>query len=271
MLWLKLGWRNLRRNRRRTVIELVSIAGSVFLAMSFNNLAIGAYTQMIDSGVRIGSGHIGVYQEDYLELRRVDQTVPSDSLVLRLQEIPGVAAVYSRLYVPGLIRSSRNSRPAVFFGLDFSAEQSNNPLLQKKHLSKGTIPGPDNPQGAVIGAALAEKLGLRVGNKFVLMTQGPRGDIVSALYRVSGILNTGLREFDAGTVLVSRESLAAVIGKEGDSHEIAIMLHNPKAVSEVLPRVREIVRTVPKTQAYEWQEACPAWRGQYEWIMPGSR
>jgi ABC-type lipoprotein release transport system permease subunit len=261
MLWLKLGWRNLRRNRRRTIIELAAIAGSVFIAMYFNNLAIGSYTQMIDSGVRMGSGHIGVYQEDYLELRRVDLTVPADRLVPLLREVPGVQAVYSRLYVPGLVRSSRDSRPGIFLGLDFEAERASNPLLQPKRLAKGSFPGADNPQGAVIGTVLAEDLGLRVGNKFVLMTQGPGGEIVSALYRVTGILHTGLREFDAGTVLVSRESLAAVIGQPGRAHEIALMLRGSRDIPAALPRVRDIVRAFPGSEAYEWRDAMPSLAG----------
>ncbi len=261
MLWLKLGWRNLRRNRRRTVIELAAISGSVFIAMYFNNMAVGSYNQMIDSGVRMGSGHIGVYREDYLELRRVDQTVPIGELVPHLREVPGVEAVYSRLYAPGLVRSSRDSRPAVFLGLDFEAERSNNPLLQPKRLAGGSIPEPDNPRGALIGITLAKDLSLRVGNKFVLMTQGPGGEIVSDLYRVAGILDTGLREFDSGTVLVSRESLAAVIGRQGQAHEIALMLRNAGDIPSALPRVRDIVRGIPGVHAYDWREAMPSLAG----------
>ncbi len=58
MLWIKMGWRNLWRNRRRSLIELTSIAGSIFIAVYFNNLAVGAYNKMVDDGVRMGSGNI---------------------------------------------------------------------------------------------------------------------------------------------------------------------------------------------------------------------
>ncbi len=131
MLWLKLGWRNLWRNRRRSVIELVSIGGSVFLAVYFNNLTYGIYAQMIDYGVKIGSGHIGIYQNGYLETRKVEKTIPVEPLMGRLLKESGVAAVHARLYVPGLARSSRNSRAAGFVGVDFPGERIDNPILQK--------------------------------------------------------------------------------------------------------------------------------------------
>ncbi len=258
MLWLKLGWRNLRRNRRRTLIELASVAGSVFIAVFFVNLAFGSYSQMIESGVRIGSGHIGIYHHDYLELRRTELAIPAEELAARLRAEPDVRAVYARLYAPGLIRSSRNSRTAVFLGLDFPMEKNVNPVLARKRFLKGGIPPPDRPNGAVLGATLAEKLDITIGNKFVLMTRGPGGEIASELFRVSGIVKTGIREFDSATVIVSRERLAKVIGVPGGAHEVAVMLDGARSVPRMLPRIREIVKSFPGAEAYDWEHAMPS-------------
>jgi ABC-type lipoprotein release transport system permease subunit len=258
MLWLKLGWRNLRRNRRRTAIELASISGSVFIALFFTSLAFGAYAQMIESGVRIGSGHIGIYARDYLRLRRVEQTFPVGELEKRLLEVPNVRAVFTRLYVPGLIRSSRSSSAAVFIGIDFPAEGNYNPVLARSRLVKGGIPGPGFTNGAVIGKTLAGELNLEVGNKFVLMTQGPGGEISSDLFRVSGIIRTGIREFDSGTVIVPRERLARMIGKEGSAHEAAVLLGSVRDIPRALPEVRDIVRSAPGAEAYDWKHAMPS-------------
>ncbi len=261
MLWLKMGWRNLRRNRRRTIIELASISGSVFFAVFFNNLAVGSYSQMIESGVRTGSGHIGIYHEDYLELRKVEQTVPADSILAELERDPTVEAIYPRLYVPGLIRSSRNSRPGVFVGIDISREAEENPFLREDRFVEGGLPAPGDSTGAVIGAELAENLRISTGNKFVFMTQDASGEIVSGLYRVSGIIRTGIREFDAGTVYVPRPELASLIGREGSVHEIALMLTSIDRIPETLPRIRDILDPHPGTEAYDWQEAMPELAG----------
>jgi ABC-type lipoprotein release transport system permease subunit len=261
MLWLKLGWRNLWRNRRRSVIELVSIGGSVFLAVYFNNLTYGIYARMIDNGVRIGSGHIGIYYRGYLETRKVEDTIPVEPLMGNLGKESMVAAVHARLYVPGLARSSRNSRAAVFMGVDFTSESIDNPILQKKFLISGNIPGPENRDTAVIGAALAEELGVELGNKFVLTTQDANGEIANKLYRVAGIIHTGVREFDAGMAFVQREGLARAIGREGSAHEIAVMLKDQYMIPGVLPHVKDIARTIPGAEAHGWKDAMPGLAG----------
>ncbi|MFA6470973.1 MAG: FtsX-like permease family protein [Candidatus Latescibacterota bacterium] len=261
MFWLKLGWRNLWRNRRRSFIELVSIGGSVFIAVFFNNLTYGTYARMIDDGVRIGSGHIGIYNNRYLETRKVEQTIPVEPVRGQMLEESMVTTVHARLYVPGLIRSSRNSRAAVFLGIDFPVELSDNPILRKKYFISGGVPKEENGDSAVIGAAIANELGLNLGNKFVLTTQDANGEIMNKLYRVSGIIRTGIREIDSGMVMVPRENLARAIGREGSAHEIAVMLKNQNLIPKALPHIRDIARIQPGAKAYEWKEAMPGLAG----------
>ena len=64
-----LAWKNLWRNRRRTIITLAAIAFSIMLVQALHNLSSGVYAGMVDSGVRAGSGHIAVYHKNYLESR----------------------------------------------------------------------------------------------------------------------------------------------------------------------------------------------------------
>lgn len=261
MLWLKLGWRNLHRNLRRTLIELVSIGGSVFLAVFFNNFAMGSYSQMIDNGVRAGSGHIGIYHRNYLELRKVEQTIPLTPVLGPLERDPSVTAVYPRLYVPGLVRSSRNNRPGVFLGVDFARERGSNPFFQGHRFVRGNIPAPGDTTGAVVGAELAEYLHVGTGNKFVFMTQDASGQIVSKLYRISGIVRTGVSEVDARTVFTSRENLSNLIGRPGEVHEIAVMLTHIGQIPRVFSGIERIADTTPGAKAYTWSEAMPELAG----------
>ena len=69
MDYLHLAWKNIWRNRRRTIITLTAIAFSIMLVQALHNLSAGVYAGMIDSGVRAGSGHVAVYHKNYLESR----------------------------------------------------------------------------------------------------------------------------------------------------------------------------------------------------------
>ena len=257
MLWIKLGWRNLWRNRRRSLIELLSIAGSVFFAVFMNNLAVGSYDKMVDDGVLMGSGHIGLYHRDYLGMRKTELTIDASPLVEVLMREPGVKAVYPRLQVPALVRSSRDSRSSIVIGLDFDREMDSNPLLEPDKLIDGTYPSGTNAKQALMGEILARELGLKVGKKFVVMVQGSGGEIESSLFRISGIIRTNARVIDAGTVIVPRHFMGEVLGKPGSAHEIAVILHNHKLIKKALPGIQKIARGTPNGDAFAWQQAMP--------------
>ena len=257
MLWIKMGWRNLWRNRRRSLIELTSIAGSIFLAVFMNNLAVGSYSQMVNDGVRMGSGHIGLYRSNYLELRKTEQTIEAESLISALEQVPAVAAVYPRLHVPGLVRSSRESRSSMVIGLDFAREKNSNPILNAKKIIEGELPSEKDPRGALMGAVLADELGIGVGKKFVVMMQGSDGEIASRLFRISGLIRTNARMIDAAMIILPRKVLGDVIGSKDSAHEIAVMLRNHNMIKKSLPRIREIAHKHTDVEAFSWEKAMP--------------
>jgi ABC-type lipoprotein release transport system permease subunit len=257
MLWIKMGWRNLWRNRRRSIIELTSIAGSIFLAVFMNNIAVGSYSQMINDGVRMGSGHIGLYRSNYLEMRKTEQIMTAGNLISEIEKLPEVEAVYPRLNVPGLVRSSRDSRASVLMGIDIEHERGSNPILNPDRLEKGEFPADGDKRGALMGAVLAEELGLDVGKKFVVMTQGADGEIASSLFRISGLIRTNARMIDARMVIIPRQILAEVIGKADSAHEIAVILKSHKLIEETLPALRSIAGKEPDTNAIPWENAMP--------------
>lgn len=256
-LWLKLGWRNLLRAPRRSAIELASISGAVFLCMWTVNLQSGMYPKMIEEGTRMGSGHVGFYHPDYLELRRSDLTFPADGLLERLAREPGVRTALARVHWAGLARSSRDSRGAAMLGLDFARETGINPLLKEKNLAEGRWPAETRPKEAAMGADLARELGLSLGGKFVWTAQAKDGRMVSRLFRVRGLLSTGIPVLDRSAVIVSRAAAADALGAPGQAHELAVLLDDYRRVEAFLPRARELEAAAPGAAAVPWRTAMP--------------
>jgi ABC-type lipoprotein release transport system permease subunit len=257
MLWFKMGWRNLWRNRRRTIIELIAIAGSVFVGVSWNNLAVGSYDQMINDGVKMGSGHIGIYHKGYMDTHKTEQVVSIDRMITELEREPYVEGVYPRLKVPGLIRSSHESRPTVLLGFDIDREYGLNPLLESKRLVRGSVPGDSVKNGVLIGVRLARELEVDIGNKCVIMLQDTQGEIISRLVRVTGILQTNAREIDGALVILPRKRLAEFIGDPNAAHEVAVMLHHHDIIRKAFPRIKNIADNYPNARAYRWEDAMP--------------
>jgi len=165
--------------------------------------------------------------------------------------------VFPRLYVPCLARSSRNSKTAVFMGVDFQKERDENPALARKRFISGGIPSPLDSSGVVIGTLLAEALHVSVGSRIVMMAQGPGGEIANELFFVSGVIKTGIREFDSTTVIASRSRLGSAVGCVNDAHEISVMLSDPKKIPAVLSIINGILCEAPGVRAYPWNKAMP--------------
>lgn len=252
---LRLSWRNLWRNRRRTLITLLAMALSLMLIQAFHNLSTGVYQRMIDSGVKAGSGHIALYHRDYPGTRSEALSFAPEDLVQQLSNLPGIRAALPRLYLPALAQSSRESRGILLIGLDAEKEQPHNPYL--KELPESSRLRPGNLRDALLGKKLMEELQLKDGQKFVVRLQSRSGEMAAELFRVRGILETGIPEVDRATIMVNRPAAERLAGMENQIHELALILGDPQAQEALLPQVRAMVSSSPEIRALGWEEAMP--------------
>lgn len=256
-LYLKLAWRNLWRQPRRSAIELTSIAGGVVLCMWMVNTQAGMYPKMIEEGTRMGSGHVGFYHPGYLAMRQAKMTFETAGLLAALRSDPAVKHALPRLLVPGLARSSRESRGGMLWGLDLEAERGVNPLLRGKRLKAGRWPRPDEGDGAVVGWKLAQELGLDLGKKFVWVAQDREGQQAAKLLRVRGILKTGIADLDAGGVFAPLRAAEGLMKAPGRAHELAVLLDDYRAVEAFLPRATALAARATEVEAVSWKVAMP--------------
>ncbi len=250
---LLLAWKNLWRNRRRTIITLVAIAFSITLMQGAHNLAFGVYASMIDSGVRIGSGHLAVYRGDYVSSRDESLTYPLDLLARRAGELPGVDAALPRVYLPGLAQSSRESRGILLTGIAPEDERRINPYL--KDLPDDQMIRSLDGRDALIGRRLLEELQIRPGGKFVVTVQGKDGELSSELFRVRGVFDTGIKEVDRSLVMVGRERAAQMAGAPGEIHELALILKDREDEARVVEAMNRLLVERPRLRLVGWEES----------------
>ena len=255
MLWLKLGWRNLWRNKGRTLLQLFAISGSLFLGIFLQNLTVGSYAKMIDDGVRMGTGHVTMYHPNYLEERKTELTIPAAKHLVWLRKNPRVLGAFARMQIPGLARSSYENRSAMILGIDVEREQAFNPLLAAKHIASGALPLGKLQRCALVGYKLAKSLRLKVGSKLVVMFQDAHGEIASKLFRISGLLKTGLSQLDAGMIIVNRQQLEKTFGRQDAVHEIAILLNNRTDIKALIQEVNAAGFISEKVGIYPWEVA----------------
>jgi ABC-type lipoprotein release transport system permease subunit len=251
---LMLAWKNLWRNRRRSLITLAALSFSLMLMQGFHNLAIGTYARMIDSGVRAGSGHIALYREDYSNSRNETLTFNPAKFEHQLADMTEVMRILPRVYLPGLAQSSRESRGILLTGISPAEEYTVNPFLLK--LPARSMPESLASRDALLGSKLLDELKLGVGNKLVITVQNRQGELVSELFRVRGEVHTGLRDVDGSLVMVGRERAATMGGFPGEIHELALILHHADDGATVMPKLRQRLKASP-IRAVAWDQAMP--------------
>ncbi len=256
---LLLAWRNVWRNRRRTLITILAMSFSLMLIQAFHNLSFGVYAQMVDSGVRSGSGHIAVYRGDYALSRDdrllwvIDEMGVMGNLQTRITALAGVKAVLPRIYLPALAQSSRESRGILLTGIDPIAENGINPLL--KQIDAPALIKSLDGRDALVGSRLLSELKLKVGNKFVVTAQGPEGQLVSELLRIRGLVKSGIREVDGSLVMVGRQRAALMTGQSEAIHELAVILENPDLEEKLLPLIGAMLPADSGLNAVSWELA----------------
>jgi len=252
---IHLAWKNLWRNRRRTIITLAAIAFSIMLVQALHNLSYGVYAGMVDSGVKAGSGHIAVYRDGYLDSHEETLYFEDRELVDEISAITGVEQVLPRLYIPALAQSSRESRGVVLVGVDPQRERQINPFL--KSISRDDMIRAVDSRDAVVGERLLEELQISPGQKFVVTAQHRDGTLHSELLRVRGVVRSGMKDIDSSLILIGRERAGLLVGSPGAVHELAVILADPDDQGTVIGQVSALLATHPGTEAVSWEQAMP--------------
>ena len=255
MDYLHLAWKNIWRNRRRTIITLTAIAFSIMLVQALHNLSSGVYAGMIDSGVRAGSGHVAVYHQDYLESRDESLTFMDHNLITEIEAIDGVKQVLPRLYIPALAQSSRESRGVVLIGVDPQRERQINPFL--KTLSEETMIRSTASRDAVVGSRLLDELQIKPGQKFVITAQHQDGTLHSELLYVRGVVSSGMKDIDSSLIMIGRERAGLLTGSSSSVHELAVILSDPDYEKPVHQIITAILGTSPDIEVVNWERAMP--------------
>ena len=256
---LRLAARNLRKNLRRTLITGTAIAGGLALLIWTGNLQEGSYDSLIRRGVSTMAGHVVVQAEGYQAeqdmLMLVDDAEATQSEVRSaLAELAPDARLASRMLVQGLLQSTRNTSGVALVGIDPKAEAAVSDWHDKL-VEGGEWLVEGDTKGVLLGEKLAESLEVELGDKVVLMAQG-EDEVVNRLFRVRGLIRTGVADIDGFMALSTLGAAQAALEQPGAATMVTIHLDDPKQV----PAVREAVaRTLGerKVEVLPWQEALP--------------
>jgi lipoprotein-releasing system permease protein len=218
---IKLAWRNLWRNRRRTMIAISSIIFSVLLASWMRSMQEGSYDSMIENVVKFYSGYLQVQDTAYREERTLENSMEvSPELIQQIENLKDVTLVSHRLESYALAANHQHSKPAMVLGIEPEAEDRITAISKK--IKEGMFLK-NEEQGVVLGKGLADFLNLTVGDTLVMIGQGYHGISANGLFPVKGIMEHPNQDFDKRLVLLDIETARDFYSAYGLSTSLVIM------------------------------------------------
>lgn len=227
---LNIAWRNLWRNRRRSLIILTSIVVGVMALVALDSLMKGLMTQMLKNAISSQVSHIQIHKKGFNENRKTQSVVPNREEVEKaLGEANYVKAWSKRAISSGMINSAGASSGVTIIGALPNSERRVTNIADK--IVEGEyLSGNDNK--IVIGKDISEKLEVGVGDKIVLMAAQMDGSVGYGMYRVAGVFETGSSEFDKTHVYIPLAQAQTLLDLGDEVHEYAMIVNNEKGVDE---------------------------------------
>lgn len=210
-----LAYRNLWRNHRRTIIMLSAIVIGTWAMIFMIALMRGMVEDMVRDGIEVLPGHVQVHHPDYLDDPSISNYVPqSDAEIVAMFESAGIEKWSSRIRVPAVVTSERESRGITLLGIDPARERGLN--FVDYEAVEGRFLETADDKGVVIGKKLASTLETELGKRIVLMSQSPDNEIVDRGFRIVGLFDGSVESLEETYVFVGKQTAQKLL-RVGDN------------------------------------------------------
>lgn len=248
-----LAWRNLWRNKRRTIIASASVFFAVMLALVMRSMQEGSYDYMVDASVSMYTGYIQVHAKEYWDKRSIDKSIEYDQTKIdEISKTKHVTLVNPRLESYSLISYGNVTKVASIVGIDPQIENRMTKLKSKlvsgKYLTKDS-------KGLMIAQGLAKLLNVEVGDSVVLYGQGYHGVTAAGQIPIVGIVKFTLPSLNNSMVYLSLGYSQWFFATGNRITTLSIMIDRADEINIVFTEVRRHFND--KYEVMTWSELMP--------------
>ncbi|MBA4409571.1 MAG: FtsX-like permease family protein [Bacteroidota bacterium] len=250
---IKLAWRNLWRNKRRTLITVSSIFFGVLLSAYMTSMQEGSYSKMVEIVVKFYSGYMQVHHEDYWENKSINNSFDYDqAMINKLKFHPEVNFVIPRLESFGLASAEELTRGAAIFGIVPDVEDQLTGIAGK--ISSGKYLQA-NDDGVVIGDGLARFLKLQVNDTLVIITQGYHGISAAGKFAVLGLIKHVSPEFNKSIIYMELKTCQSFLGADNKLTSLVVNVAGNDAMNRTMKNLKQEIKSPYSVMS--WEEMQP--------------
>ena len=251
----KIAWRNIYRNKKRTLITVTSIFAALFLIILMRALQFGFYDNIITTVVESYAGYVEVHAEGYWDNQSLDNSMEVDQkLINDISSVEGVENIVQRLQTFSLISMGEKTKGGVINGVDISDEQKITDWNKK--MVSGSFDLGENE--IIVGKGIAEYFDIRENDTLILYGQGYRGMMAAGKYPVKGVIDLKNPDLNKLGIFMTIESARNYVSSEEISTHIIIDKEQyydeekiVKDLSQILSKDYEIMtwkKTLPEIE-----------------------
>ncbi len=255
-MYLKLAWRNIWRNKRRTLITVSSIMFAVVFALFVESLERGAGDLFIDNMTRFHTGFIQVQDFRYEDEPSLDNAFfyDEDSFSERITANDShIDFTVPRIETFMLAAGAEQTRGAMVMGTDVSGENRLNNLEDR--LTEGRFFEPGDGT-AVLGEGLAGRLDLAVGDSLILLGQGRFGMTAAGMYEVAGLVKHPMREMNNQLVYISLHDAQWLLSADDHITSLLVTPEHVRYADSVAEMLRSRLES-DELRVLTWEEMMP--------------
>ena len=252
---LKMAWRNMWRNWRRTVIALVAVVLGLILLLFFDGLIKGSDQAIFGNAVRLYGGNIQAHDLGFREKARRLPLLPladAEAVVAAASAQPDVVAAAKRINTGGMISSHEGAFSVVITAIEPQIEA---PLsIQAENVVAGRFLQPGEGDAIFIGKGLAELLDVGVGDRVNLLGRSKHEEMRQRTMTVVGIYNLGMAEAEKGTVFMTVDEAQSLYNLRDEVTEVTINLRSVGQESIVIAALQA---ALPGYEIDSWDTLRP--------------
>lgn len=253
MMILIMAWRNIWRNKMRSIVIMLSVAVGLFAGIAVLALYDGMMKSRVRNVIDAEAGHLQLHNSQFKKDYEPKYIFPDGYAVLKqIRSLPEVKLATVRTISNGMLSTATGSAGVQINGVIPEEEYKVSQL--KKKMVEGKLFDPARKNSIMIGKKLALKMKLKPGSKLVLTFTDTSGNIVSAAYRVAAVYQSENTPLDERNVYVTMQGFNELMLSGSSFHEIVVLLKRDEDVQLIQ---QQLQHQFPSLQVESWKDISP--------------
>jgi ABC-type lipoprotein release transport system permease subunit len=258
-VFIMISWRNMWRQKRRSLVVILSMAVGIFAMIFSIGFMNGMTVQMVENTINTTLGHIAVHGKGYQEAMKLEfNFFPEERYYRIMKETKSIKGFAPRVKTKGMISSSDSSRGVMIMGIDPDREKTVSSIFDYTMKTGGSrFLSDSSTEEVLISKSLADKLDLMLGDRVVLRITDEHNDLSGYGLRIAGFFESPVEAFDSYVVIVGLRNLQKITGLDRNITEIVVRTESRDAVDSVKHYLSSSIKN-DRLEVLSWKDMEPS-------------